>query len=211
MDPLNTLAKTLLPSPQEGGKRWSLSSLVNQQLIEEADVSPITSHTNPSTKRYIDNISKLATSVSVKLEEGDFKGAVRLACSEDTLAEDNEVTIAALRSKHPAPHPDTIPIPPPSVNEFEGSMRVNGQDIIKAIHSFPKESSGGPDGLRPQHLCDLTGPSAGEGGALMLHALSDFANFILSGNTPMQVRPFFFGASVIALNKKEGGVRPIAV
>ena len=27
----------------------------------------------------------------------------------------------------------------------------------------------------------------------------------------MQVRPFFFGASVIALNKKDGGVRPIAV
>ena len=27
----------------------------------------------------------------------------------------------------------------------------------------------------------------------------------------MQVCPFFFGASVIALNKKDGGVRPIAV
>ena len=197
--------------PKRGGKRWNLSNLVNQQLIEEADASPISSHAHPSTKRHVDNISKLATSVSIKLEEGDFKGAVRLACSEDTMAEDNEVTIAALRSKHPAPHPDTTPIPPPSVTEFEASLQVNGQDIMKAIRSFPKGSSGGPDGLRPQHLCDLTGPSAGEGGVLLLQALSDFANFVLSGNTPMQVRPFFFGASVIALNKKDGGVRPIAV
>ena len=97
------LPKRCFRVPKRGGKRWSLSSLVNQQLIEEADVSPITSHARPSTKRYIDNISKLVTSVSIKLEEGDFKGAVRLACSEDTLAEDNEVTIAALRSKTQLP------------------------------------------------------------------------------------------------------------
>ena len=34
---------------------------------------------------------------------------------------------------------------------------------------------------------------------------------ILKGNTPSQLRPYFFGASLVALRKKDGGIRPIAV
>ena len=34
---------------------------------------------------------------------------------------------------------------------------------------------------------------------------------VLEGKTPLTVRPTFLGASLIALNKKRGGVRPIAV
>ena len=34
---------------------------------------------------------------------------------------------------------------------------------------------------------------------------------MLSGNVPLAVQPFFFGATLIPLQKKEGGVRPIAV
>ena len=34
---------------------------------------------------------------------------------------------------------------------------------------------------------------------------------VLQGKTPTSIRPFFFGASLTALTKKEGGIRPIAV
>ena len=34
---------------------------------------------------------------------------------------------------------------------------------------------------------------------------------MLRGDVPQEVRPFFFGASLVALKKKCGGVRPIAV
>ena len=42
-------------------------------------------------------------------------------------------------------------------------------------------------------------------------ALADFCNLVLRGDTPEVVRPFFFGASLVALRKKSGGIRPIAV
>ena len=47
----------------------------------------------------------------MKQEEGDFRGAVRLACSEDTIAASNDATFVALQLKHPPPHPDSS-IPP---------------------------------------------------------------------------------------------------
>ena len=63
----------------------------------------------------------------------------------------------------------------------------------------------------PQHLKDLISPSAGSGSQALLEALTDFTNMILEGKTPSFVRPFFFGTTLVALEKKDGGVRPIAV
>ena len=45
----------------------------------------------------------------------------------------------------------------------------------------------------------------------MISRLTDFANVCLSGNVPPSIRPIFCGASLCALNKKDGGIRPIAV
>ena len=46
---------------------------------------------------------------------------------------------------------------------------------------------------------------------LLLSALVDFCYLVLRGDTPEEVRPFFFGASLVALRKKRDGVRPIMV
>ena len=82
---------------------------------------------------------------------------------------------------------------------------------MQAIRSFPCNSAGGPDGLRPQHLVDMTSASAERGGRELLTTLSSFILHILEGNTPSSIQPILFGANLIALNKKEGGIRPIAV
>ena len=83
--------------------------------------------------------------------------------------------------------------------------------MAKAICSFPCGSAGGPDGLRPQHLKDMTGNSADGGGPVLLRSLTSFINLILRGEAAPFVRPSLFGATLIALDKKGGGVRPIAV
>ncbi len=57
----------------------------------------------------------------------------------------------------------------------------------------------------------MIGASASAGGEMLLRALSVFTNLVLAGETPAQVCPVFFGASLTALNKKDGGVRLIAV
>ena len=57
----------------------------------------------------------------------------------------------------------------------------------------------------------MTGPSAGNGGKSLLTALSLFSSLVIQGKIPTSIRPFFFGANLIALEKKDGGIRPIAV
>jgi hypothetical protein len=44
-----------------------------------------------------------------------------------------------------------------------------------------------------------------------LVSLTEFINLIIQGKVPQCARPFFFGATLTGLSKKDGGVRPIAV
>ena len=122
-------------------------------------------------------------------------------------------TFSALQLKHPASHPDSS-IPPLPL-DVAHTASVSIEEVAKAIRSFPNDSAGGPDGLRPQHLKKLVGPATSGGGHSLLSALASFVTLILAGRTPPSNRPpsnrpFFFGATLIAL-EKDGGVRPIAV
>ena len=197
--------------PKRGGHRWSLVRQVNALLSEECDHRDSSINVSFASRNLGCDLQSLASRVSAKLDEGNFKSAVRLVCSEDSLAEVNDATIAALRAKHPEPHPETcLPLPPDNL-EMERALSVREGDVVHAICSFPKGSAGGLDGLRPQHLLDLTSKSAGCGRDNLLRALTAFTNFVLSGKITAEVRSTFFGASLIALNKIDGGVRPIAV
>ena len=101
-------------------------------------------------------MESLAARVSAKLEEGDFKGAVRLASSDDVLAPMNAATYEALLERHPPPHPDSmIPSMEEVLQDRNFTMAVSEEEILQAICSFPRDSVGGPDGLRPQHLKDM--------------------------------------------------------
>ena len=137
-----------------------MASAVNQQLREEA--GPASSRSLPrSSGSRQDPLRSLATRVTTKLEEGDYRGAVRLACSEDSIAVLDEETVAALQSKHPPPHPETCI--PPAPNSFTLDPPLLEEEVARAIHSFLNGSAGDPDGLRPQHLKDLIGASAERG------------------------------------------------
>ena len=78
-----------LCAPRRDGNRWNLASEVNRQIREEVD--PPSSNTSLCLRQWPrslepDPLKSLAARVAVKLEKGNFKGAVRLACSEDTIA-----------------------------------------------------------------------------------------------------------------------------
>ena len=89
-------------------------------------------------------------------------------------------------------------------------LPVTSDEIVRAIQSFPCGSAGGPDGLRPHRIKDMNSPSAHSGGTALVEALCSIISLILSSQTPLSIQPFFFGASLIALEKKGGGIRPIA-
>jgi hypothetical protein len=213
-------AKLFLRTPKRGGKNHSLSSQVNKIISEEpindfirklseSSSSCVTTRGSSSKQQDI-NLESLSLSISGKLEEGDFKGAIRLACSEDTVAEYSEANFKILQEKHPDAHPDSL-FERGSSEDSLPTPTVSADIVRKAILSFPNGSSGGPDGLRPQHLKDLIGFAAGDGAPPLVNALVRFIALVLEGKTPDPVQSYFFGGSLTALNKKDGGLRPIAV
>ena len=101
----------------------------------------------PRNRKGSSDLQLVARRVSRKLEEGNIKGAVRLATSEDIIAEENDSTISALQSKHSSPHPESSPIPAPDKSHLNNAIIVSTLDLIKAIKTFPRGSAGGPDGL----------------------------------------------------------------
>ena len=200
---------------QRGGKRHmsSLASKVNKAL-EAFQTNTRQTHSNTvSQVRKKAGKYNLAARVSEKLEEGDVRGAIRLAASDDTLAPRNDETVAALRLKHPprAASLEGTPPPPPPPSSSSSCLAVQQSDVIEAIKSFSAGSAGGIDGLRPQHLKDLISVHSGEPGQRLVSRLADFANVCLAGRVPSSIRPVFCGASLCALVKKDGGIRPIAV
>ena len=67
---------------------------------------------------------------SHKKEEGDFKGTVRLASSENTLPPVKQATPEVLRRKHSPPHPDST-IPP--VEESPQNISISEKEVAQAI------------------------------------------------------------------------------
>jgi hypothetical protein len=151
----------------------------------------------------------LAARVSSKLEEGDYRGAVRSASSQEKFAGHSAATTAALRLKHPLRQADSVIEVQPQYSRPSFSADVDM--VRRAIMSFPSGSGSGNEGFLSQHLKDLIGPVSQEGVMALLNALTSLVNLILEGRTPPLIRPILFGAKLTALTKEKGDVRPIAV
>jgi hypothetical protein len=74
------------------------------------------------------------------------------------------------------------------------------------VGSFTPGSSGGQDGLCPQHLADMINHHVGE---TLNESLTEFINFVLAGDVLEAVSSTFFEATLLAL-MKSGDIRPIA-
>jgi Reverse transcriptase (RNA-dependent DNA polymerase) len=105
----------------------------------------------------------------------------------------------------PAPSDRNPPSDPSKVTNVQFTV----EDVTSAIRSFPAGSTGGPYGVRPQHLRDLT--SNKETGTALITASTAFINLLMQGKCPPSVTQFIFGGRLIALQKKAGGIRPIAI
>ena len=137
-----------------------------------------------------DYLESLATLVSSKLEDGDFTGAVRLVCLEDSIAPHDDWIFEALNQKHPTSLPDAmIPFP------LEGSagVMVSEREPFQAIKSFPNSSAEGPDGLKPCDLKNIIHSSASVESQALLFAMAYFIKLFLQDKTPLFVCTLFLG------------------
>ena len=109
-----------------------------------------------------------------------------MAVGDDKIADFTVDNYAALKLKHP--QRETCSVPDPT--EFF---------VQKALMSFPNGSSAGSDGILPKILKDLTAKSNRQPGLNFLRALTNLLNVIFQGKVPFELRPYFFGAKLIAL------------
>ena len=213
--PLVALA---VPPRSETCPSDSLTSMIKSQIrqyMESASpnlvppTSECVSRGKRSRSRTDQTSERMKRSVSSKLADGDVRGAIRLLASSDVIAQQSDEVVECLQRKHP-PSPPDLNLPP-CPDESTRAPPVTEADVTAAITSFDTGSSAGMDGLRPAHLKDLTARSAGEAGCRLTTALTKLVRTALSGEIPPAARAAFYGASLLALRKSDGGIRPIAV
>ena len=129
-----------------------------------------------------------------------------MAVGDDKIADFTVDNYAALKLKHPQRETCSVP-DPTDINCFLTLEFF----VHKALMSFPNGSSAELDGISHQILKDLTAKSNGQTGLNFLRALTNLVNVILEGKVPSELRPYFFGAKVIALKMPDGRLRFIAV
>ena len=208
---LLTFGSFILLKPRRGGNKRNLTKITQQRIL--AWQSGQRKHDQEWEQRSQKVVKEselsrhLANAVTSKLEEGNFKAAIRFICSDDRPATDSPETVAALRAKHPTSAPDRrVPCSPDSAR-FD-AIQISNKDIVDAVRSFPAGSAGGPDGITPQHLKDLLAAATDD---QLLNQLVQLVNLLLHGGLSQQINEIIYGANLIALQKKDGGVRPIAV
>ena len=102
-------ATSCLRQPDRGGtrKRKSLATILNQQIqeFENADNDRLLVAGNriseKTMKRKSDPADNTGRKISEKFDEGDVRGAVRLASTDATIAPLDSTTLEKLERKHP--------------------------------------------------------------------------------------------------------------
>ena len=84
-------------------------------------------------------------------------------------------------------------------------------DVLRAIKSFPAGSAPGPSSLRASHLKEAILCPSPDCAAHATRALSNVVRLLSNGCAPPEVVPHLCGTTLLACQKKGGGLRPIAV
>ena len=139
-------------------------------------------------------------------QQGEYTRAVQSLTSAGLARPDRDTT-RIMQSKHPQSARATAF----RSSQSSPQMAFSQTTVMKATMSFRKGSAPGPDGLRAEHLRAATQHAPPNRRAKAEEALTKLVNTMVAGNVPDEVAPFLAGARLHAGNKKDGGIRPIAV
>ena len=193
--------------PKRSGKRQKsdLGSIICERINKGAALGDLVVPRERKDSKLEQECEKRIKLISAKLDERNVRAGIRLAASDNSVAPFDNNIYEKLQSKHPPRAPNH------AQQNVEDSLITFEPIVAKAINSFPSGSSGRPSLLVPQLYKDLIAKSNGSVGNEFLQKLTSVLNIVLEGKVPVGLRPFFFGAKLIGLRKKDGGIRPIAV
>ena len=138
--------------------------------------------------------------------DGQYAKAAKALVSPGLL-ERNEKTEEVLREKHPVAQGEL------NLSDLAEPSRaqVPELDVIlvkKMLKSFSRGTAPGPSGLRAQHLKDAVRSPHGDE---VMEQLTSVCTLLARGDAPGPLAQYLAGASLMALEKPGGGIRPIAI
>ena len=140
------------------------------------------------------------------VQEGQYARSLQSLTSAG-MAQHTKETLKVMRDKHPSAQP--TPIFQPESNTPQ--MVFSQAQVFKGIKSFRRGSAPGPSGLRAEHLKVATKCAPPNRTDKATAAITKVVNAMAGGSLPDQAAPYMCGARLHAAQKKDGGVRPIAV
>ena len=139
-------------------------------------IMPVVVYTsNKKHKSQVNSDENLAKLITSRTADGNIQVALRILQLDDKPAEDNDATYTKLFERHP-PAPanriiEDVAIP----NDL--CLQLTGKNVLSAVRSFSTGSSGGPSGIRSQHIIDLFGSADIK--PTLLTAITALANHLL--------------------------------
>ena len=112
-----------------------------------------------------------------------------------------------MSSKHPT-SPNTLDMARLGAPNMGLVPQVDADATLKSVKSFNKHSGAGPSGMRPFHLKQALTPVHAD---QVAEHLTSTITLLIRGQAHADVSPWLCGALLMALPKKDGGLRPIAV
>lgn len=137
---------------------------------------------------------------TVQAERGFFARAVA-ALAAAALAPPTAENFDRLAALHPAAPPPEHP-----QHEQDEAPAFSERQVRNALRAFKLGSGAGLTGLAPQHLVDMCSFP----GSPALASITRLVSLTAAGLVPSPACPLIFGARLVALQKADGGVRPIA-
>lgn len=213
---LQMLTKCVLCSPYRGGKShknqrlaWTRARLTRWLQGERDELwHDLPNYSPPRNKRVSEQAeeAKKHQRCITLTQEGGFSAACKTLSKGAPLGHTTTVK-NQLQEKHPAnpSQPNLNSTSPPS-NHLTPAPDADAVD--RAIRSFHRLSSGGPSAFRPGHLQEALKTELRD--ELLEHTTS-LVRLLVRGDAPRELAPHLAGATLTALPKKDGGVRPVAV
>ena len=157
-------------------------------------------HTPPKLPNTVEARENRAT----KLCREGMDGKSCAALTSDGLSKANHATLTEVRRLHP---------PAPAQGRTPASSLALPPDlppelVARMLRSFPAGTAPGPSGFRAQHLLDALAPAYR---TTVIEQLAGVTSLLARGAAPQVLAPHLAGAKLFAADKKDGGVRPIAV
>ena len=213
---LHALAKCVLAAPPRGGRQHGeqfvkvihgrLNSWKNGErcLPKEKSGPRRRRQRDPSPESDMEKRNRLVIKAA---QDGQYGKASKILSSSGLASPSDPAVQSEMRRLHPH-----LPIPSLPNEECPLPTSVTEEEVMSAIRSFPEGTAAGPSGFRASFLKNSVHCPNRQQGARTLTAITNFVNAVAAGKISREVAPYFCGARLHALKKKDpGSIRPIAV